>query len=45
MMGTTTARRIRMEPILFHTINGIFMLLLAIVTLISVPSYINDFIQ
>ncbi|WP_261301730.1 carbohydrate ABC transporter permease [Paenibacillus andongensis] len=32
-MGTTTARRIRMEPILFHTINGIFMLLLAIVTL------------
>ncbi|MDQ0877778.1 putative aldouronate transport system permease protein [Paenibacillus sp. V4I3] len=32
-MGTTTARRIRMEPILFHTINGIFMLVLAIVTL------------
>ncbi|KRF43026.1 carbohydrate ABC transporter permease [Paenibacillus sp. Soil787] len=28
-----TARRIRMEPILFHTINGIFMLVLAIVTL------------
>lgn len=32
-MGTMTARRIRMEPILFHTINGIFMLVLAIVTL------------
>ncbi|NOU88269.1 ABC transporter permease subunit [Paenibacillus sp. LMG 31460] len=32
-MGTTTARRIRMEPILFHTINGIFMLVLVIVTL------------
>ncbi|CAN7669190.1 carbohydrate ABC transporter permease [Paenibacillus sp. LjRoot153] len=32
-MGTTTARRIRIEPILFHTINGIFMLVLAIVTL------------
>ncbi|OPH46735.1 sugar ABC transporter permease [Paenibacillus ferrarius] len=28
-----TARRIRMEPILFHTINGIFMLVLSIVTL------------
>ncbi|OCT15365.1 sugar ABC transporter permease [Paenibacillus pectinilyticus] len=32
-MGTTTARRTRMEPVLFHTINGIFMLILAIVTL------------
>ncbi|MDQ0901135.1 putative aldouronate transport system permease protein [Paenibacillus sp. V4I7] len=32
-MGTMTARRIRMEPILFHTINGIFMLVLSIVTL------------
>ncbi|NOU67002.1 ABC transporter permease subunit [Paenibacillus sp. LMG 31461] len=32
-MGTTTVSRARIEPILFHTINGIFMLLLAIVTL------------
>lgn len=32
-MGTMTARRIRIEPILFHTINGIFMLVLSIVTL------------
>ena len=32
-MRTMTARRIRMEPILFHTINGIFMLVLSIVTL------------
>ncbi|MFC5451018.1 carbohydrate ABC transporter permease [Paenibacillus aestuarii] len=32
-MGATTVRRARIEPILFHTINGIFMLLLAIVTL------------
>lgn len=32
-MGTTTVSRTRIEPILFHTINGIFMLLLAIVTL------------
>lgn len=32
-MGTTTVSKARIEPILFHTINGIFMLLLAIVTL------------
>lgn len=32
-MGTTTVSRARIEPILFHTINGIFMLLLAVVTL------------
>ncbi|NQX63622.1 carbohydrate ABC transporter permease [Paenibacillus qinlingensis] len=32
-MGTTTVSRARIEPILFHTMNGIFMLLLAIVTL------------
>ncbi|NQX66950.1 carbohydrate ABC transporter permease [Paenibacillus alba] len=32
-MGTTTVRRTRIEPILFHTINGIFMLVLAVVTL------------
>lgn len=32
-MGTTTVSRARIEPILFHTMNGIFMLLLAVVTL------------
>ncbi|MDR6550903.1 carbohydrate ABC transporter permease [Paenibacillus qinlingensis] len=32
-MGTTSVSRTRIEPILFHTVNGIFMLLLAIVTL------------